>query len=209
MEHNEIDAIKKEVKKEFELERLKLFSDAVFAIVITMVAIEIKLPHFEEKLTNELFVNAFIHNLLPLIISYIVTFVLISGSWYNHFKLFSVLKTYDLGLILRNLLFLFITGLFPCVISLFAETFELGLGIGLGITYTLYMIISLCSAFSIVILGRYILSKPELLDEHADITVLKLQYDYTKWFTWENIKNNNGYSVLYRKWRDRKNVKKN
>ena len=37
MQHNEIDAIKKEVKKEFELERLKLFSDAVFAIVITMV----------------------------------------------------------------------------------------------------------------------------------------------------------------------------
>ena len=74
MQHNEIDAIKKEVKKEFELERLKLFSDAVFAIVITMVAIEIKLPHFEEKLTEELLKNALIHNILPKIIAYIVIF---------------------------------------------------------------------------------------------------------------------------------------
>jgi uncharacterized membrane protein len=201
MQHNEIDAIKKEVKKEFELERLKLFSDAVFAIVITMVAIEIKLPHFEEKLTKELLNNALIHNILPKIISYIVTFFIISISWYSHFKLFSVLKTYDLGLILRNLFFLFFNALYPFAVSLYAET----LGVGHVISFIFYITISLCSAFSIVILGRYILSKPELLDEHADITVLKLQYA----FTWENIKKNNGYSVLYRKWRDRKNVKKN
>ena len=203
MQHNEIDAIKKEVKKEFELERLKLFSDAVFAIVITMVAIEIKLPHFEEKLTEELLKNALIHNILPKIIAYIVTFFLISMSWYFHFKLFSVLKTYDLGLILRNLLFLFFTGLYPFAVSLFAET----LGVGDIISFIFYIIIYFGSSLSIIILGRYILSKPELLDEHADITALTLQY--TKMFSRKPIKKNNGYSVLYKKWRDRKNVKKN
>ena len=92
MEHNEIDAIKKEVKKEFELERLKLFSDAVFAIVITMVAIEIKLPHFEEEVTEKLLKNTLLH-LVPVIISYIVSFIFIGVYWYSHFKLFSVLKT--------------------------------------------------------------------------------------------------------------------
>ena len=77
MEHNEIDAVKKEVKKEFKVERLILFSDAVFAIVITLVAIEIKLPHFEEKVTTELLENALIH-LLPILISYILTFFLLA-----------------------------------------------------------------------------------------------------------------------------------
>jgi len=103
MEQNEIDEIKKEFKKEFKVERLILFSDAVFAIVITLVAIEIKLPHFEEKVTPELLENALIH-LLPILISYIISFCYIGLNWYNHFKLFKVLKTYDLGLILRNFL---------------------------------------------------------------------------------------------------------
>ena len=201
MEHNEIDAIKKEVKKEFELERLKLFSDAVFAIVITMVAIEIKLPHFEEEVTEKLLKNTLLH-LVPVIISYIVSFIFISVYWYAHFKLFSVLKTYDLGLVLRNLLLLFFIALFPFGSTLFAEALTIG-----NIPLILYIIITFGCGFSGVILGRYILSKPELLDEHADITELTRQY--LKMFDKENIKKNNTYSVLYRKWRDRKNVKKN
>jgi uncharacterized membrane protein len=205
MQHNEIDAIKKEVKKEFELERLKLFSDAVFAIVITMVAIEIKLPHFEEKLTKELLEKAFIHNILPLIFAYIISFFFIGANWYKHFKLFSVLKTYDLGLVLRNLLLLFFIVLFPFCVSFYAETIY----VYHFLPYFLYFLIIFCCTFSEYILGKYILSKPELLDEDADITIFKVQYDYSKLFSWENIKKNNGYSVLYRKWRDRKNVKKN
>jgi len=50
----------------------------------------------------------------------------------------------------------------------------------------LYIIITFGCGFSAVILGRYILSKPELLDEHADITELTRQY--LKMFDKENIK---------------------
>jgi len=123
--------------------------------------------------------------------------------WYAHFKLFSVLKTYDLGLVLRNLLLLFFIALFPFGSTLFSEAFTIGI-----IPLILYIIITFGCGFSLIILGNYVFSKPELLDEHADITVLKLEYDYTKWFTRENIKKN-GLAATYRKWRDRKNVKKN
>jgi uncharacterized membrane protein len=178
MQHNEIDAIKEEVKKEFKIERLILFSDAVFAIVITLVAIEIKLPHFEEgKLTEELFNKALIH-LLPTIFAYVVSFGLIGVLWYGHLKLFSVLKNYDGGLIFRNLLFLFFVGLFPFGVSLTSDGNN---SHGIVIRICIYISIVSCGVFSMHLLNRYILiSKPELRDADADITELITTYKHAK-----------------------------
>jgi len=178
MQHNEIDAIKEEVKKEFKIERLILFSDAVFAIVITLVAIEIKLPHFEEgKLTEELFNKALIH-LLPTIFAYVVSFGLIGVLWYGHLKLFSVLKNYDGGLIFRNLLFLFFVGLFPFGVSLTSDGNN---SHGMALRICIYISIVSCGLFSMHLLNRYILiSKPELRDADADITELITTYKHAK-----------------------------
>jgi hypothetical protein len=44
---------REEIKKEFQLERMILFSDAVFAVVITLISIEIKLPDSTESVTSQ------------------------------------------------------------------------------------------------------------------------------------------------------------
>src|SRR6186713_1122876 len=105
MENQEI---RDEIRKEFQLDRMVLFSDAVFAIVITLMAIEIRLPHLEGELTHEILVSQIMH-LIPVILAYAGSFLFIGNSWYHHLQTFSLLKDYDRGLVMRNLLMLFFT----------------------------------------------------------------------------------------------------
>ncbi|MGC4041621.1 MAG: TMEM175 family protein [Flavobacterium sp.] len=102
---------REEIKKEFQLERMILFSDAVFAIVITLMAIEIKIPE-DAELTDATFFKA-MHHLVPTLLAYIVSFGFIGTIWYQHLKMFSLLKDYDKGLVVRNMILLFFIGLFP------------------------------------------------------------------------------------------------
>ena len=112
MEQNDNEEItREEIKKEFQLERMILFSDAVFAIVITLMAIEIKIPE-TERLTDQTLAKALVH-LLPTLTAYIASFIFIGAIWYQHLKMFSLLKDYDKGLVVRNMLLLFFVGLFP------------------------------------------------------------------------------------------------
>ena len=109
---HEQEITREEIKKEFQLERMILFSDAVFAIVITLMAMEIKIPESETKLTIVTLPTILLH-LLPMVFAYCVSFIFIGAIWYNHLKIFSILKDYDKGLVVRNLLLLFFIGLFP------------------------------------------------------------------------------------------------
>jgi uncharacterized membrane protein len=133
--HEEEEITRDEVRKEFQLERMTLFSDAVFAIVMTLMAIEIRLPEHGGEDTNDAFAHNLIH-LIPVLIAYIVSFGFIGAMWYNHLKIFSLLKDYDKGLVVRNLIFLFFLGLFPfssTLVSKVHNDIQLPLFIYLGV----------------------------------------------------------------------------
>ncbi|RWY53986.1 TMEM175 family protein [Mucilaginibacter gilvus] len=108
-----------EIKKEFQLERVVLFSDAVFAIIITIMVLEMKLPE-SIRHANEGQVKGAIIDLLPRFLAYILSFFLIDVFWVRHLRMFSILKDYDKGLIILNLAFLFFVSLFPFAASLIA-----------------------------------------------------------------------------------------
>jgi uncharacterized membrane protein len=110
-----------EIKKEFQLERVVLFSDAVFAIIITIMVLELKVPEGLRHASHEKVQEAFIE-LIPKLVAYIFAFFITGMFWAKHLKLFSYLKDYTKQLIVYNLIFLFFITLFPFGVSVMAET---------------------------------------------------------------------------------------
>lgn len=154
---------REEIKKEFQLERMILFSDAVFAIVITLMAIEIKIPESIELTAGNLS-HELIH-LLPTLLAYIVSFMFIGSIWYQHLKMFSLLKDYDKGLVIRNMLLLFFIGLFPFSATLITRIK------GQMIPFFIYLFMILFCIIAQYILYHYIINNSKIrlntdLSEH-------------------------------------------
>jgi len=99
------------IEKEFELERVALFSDAVFAIAITLLIIDIKWPENEHHAEGTPW-----EHIQPMFLSFaalVISFFFIGRFWSLHLQLFRMLKKYNQGLIKRNLFFLFFIVTFP------------------------------------------------------------------------------------------------
>lgn len=165
--------IEEEVKKEFQLERMILFSDAVFAIVITLMAIDIKIPDTEGiRLTSEELSHNMLH-LIPVFIAYAFSFFFIGRTWYNHLQLFGYLKKYDGGLVFCNLLLLFSIGLFPFAASALVHLVKSYLN------FAIYSAILLLCISAQLNLRYYVFIKhPELRNDRpiqAELLTFKLQ----------------------------------
>jgi len=86
-------------------ERLFAFSDGVFAITITLLVLEIKVPEIpKEAVAAELW-PALIH-LFPHIISHIISFFVLGIFWVAHHNMFAHIKKHDHILLWLNLIFL-------------------------------------------------------------------------------------------------------
>jgi uncharacterized membrane protein len=113
-----------ELKKEFQLERLILFSDAVFAIAITLLVIEIKIPEVhgtpEHPIKEEAILQK-LAELIPKFIGFIVSFLLIGQYWIVHHRMFSFVINFTDRLIWLNILFLFAIVLMPFSTGFYSE----------------------------------------------------------------------------------------
>lgn len=94
------------------LERLVFFSDAVFAIAITLLALEIRLPHDIAYLVNEELRRALFH-LWPKYLGFATSFVVIGAFWVAHHRKFRYIRRYDRALLWLNLLLLMSVAFIP------------------------------------------------------------------------------------------------
>jgi len=98
-------------RKEFQLERLILFSDAVFAIAITLLVIEMKVPALKEMTAHDL-KDALIEK-IPEFFGFVISFAVIGQFWINHHRLFGYVTGYTTNLMWMNLHMLFWIVLVP------------------------------------------------------------------------------------------------
>lgn len=94
-------------------ERIDGLTDGIFAIVMTILVFEIRVPNLSGYITNQILMNAII-NIYPLFLSYVLSFSLLFTYWRAHHYIASVLaRNVDIRLSNLSAIFLLFVGLVP------------------------------------------------------------------------------------------------
>ena len=96
-----------------EKNRLEAFSDGVLAIIITIMVLELKVPHGSDLTALE--------PLLPVFLTYLLSFIYVGIYWNNHHHLLKAAHKVTAGIMWANLHLLFWLSLFPFVTGWMGE----------------------------------------------------------------------------------------
>jgi len=126
-------------------QRLEAFSDGVLAIIITIMVLELKVPHGGdlEALRPQ----------IPVFLAYVLSFVYVGIYWNNHHHLFHASEALDAAVMWSNLGLLFFLSLIPVV------TAWLGDNPGAPWPVALYGVVLLLAAVAYAVLERALLSR--------------------------------------------------
>src|SRR5713101_3913707 len=104
--------------QEKETGRIEAFSDGVFAIAVTLLVLDLKVPHRDS-------VNSGLMNILvkqwPSFLAYLISFATILIMWVNHHNLFNKVKRTDTPFMFLNGFLLFLITFVPFPTGLLAE----------------------------------------------------------------------------------------
>ena len=93
--------------------RMEAFSDGVLAIIITIMVLELKVPHGVELPA--------LAPLVPIFLSYVLSFIYIGIYWNNHHHMLQVVHSVSGSILWANLHLLFWLSLFPFVTGWMGE----------------------------------------------------------------------------------------
>jgi len=124
--------------------RLEAFSDGVIAIIITIMVLEMKIPHGDSVET--------LAPLLPVFMSYVLSFVYVGIYWNNHHHMLHACTRVTGGILWANLHLLFWLSLFPFVTGWMGENHFA------PVPSALYGGVLLAAAFAYLILQQTIIA---------------------------------------------------
>ncbi len=140
------------------LERMVFFSDAVFAIVITLLAFEIKLPEDAGPFRWEMLLGV-----LPAVIATASSFFVIGIAWWVHTRMCERLIAVDGGLLAVNAVRLFFVTLIPFPTWLISRGDS-------GDAWAFYGLVMAMSGFAELAMWRYLSHREDLVGR-IDATV--------------------------------------
>jgi uncharacterized membrane protein len=102
------------------LERLIFFSDSVFAIAITLLALEIRLPDGGELLDNSQLTRQ-LSGMWHEYLAYFISFMVIGTFWISHHRKYRYIQRYDNRLLFLNLVLLMVIAFIPFPSSIISK----------------------------------------------------------------------------------------
>jgi len=141
--------------------RVEALSDGVFAIVVTLLVLEIKVPHIEPsdslgELARSLWA------LMPKFVSWVISFVTVCVVWLNHHRLFTLMARIDNGLFWRNANLLLWTSFIPFPTALMGDYPRNPLAV------SVYGCVMFLMALGFVLMRWRMHRRPALVHEHVD-----------------------------------------
>jgi uncharacterized membrane protein len=127
--------------------RLEAFSDGVLAIIITIMVLELKVPHGADL--------AALEPLLPVFLSYVLSFVYVAIYWNNHHHLLQAVKKVDGPVLWANTHLLFWLSLFPFATAWMGENHFATLPVAM------YGVVLLAAALAYTVLVRVLIARHE------------------------------------------------
>ena len=146
--------------------RIEAFSDGVFAIVITLLAFQFKVPKF----TSEASLQQNFQELLklsPHFIGFIFSFLFVAVFWVNHHQLFHTLKEANRKLLWYNIHLLFWITIIPFPTAMVGDHPDIPLA-AMSLAFVLMM-----ASLAAYIVRRYSYFKASLVDESLSIDSIK------------------------------------
>jgi uncharacterized membrane protein len=138
--------------------RLENFSDGVFAIVLTLLAFQFKIPKFSHDASIVYNFNELL-NIVPYLLGFIFSFFFIAVFWVNHHHLYHAVKEANRTMLWYNIHFLFWVTMLPFAIAMVGDHPHVPLAaVCLGIV--LFM-----ASVAAYLLLRYSYVKSKLVDE--------------------------------------------
>lgn len=129
--------------------RIEAFSDGVIAIIITIMVLELKIPHLADGF-SEKEVWAALLSLAPKLAAYLLSFVVVAIFWINHHALFALLPHSTSSIVWYNAALLFFMSLIPLPTAFLAEHPALPQAI------MFYGLIMWLNAFNFFLLRRHV-----------------------------------------------------
>jgi len=145
--------------------RVETFSDGVIAIIITIMVLQLKFPDIN-NMDNSWEMRRHLKLLLPYLLPYAFSFLMIGIFWTNHHHMFHLLHKTDEPLLFQNLFFLFWISLIPL------STAMISANALLPISVAIYGFIMLMSTLAFTLMRAYTIKKG-LVHQDEDETIAK------------------------------------
>ena len=105
---------------EMRLTRVEAFSDGVFAIVVTLLVLELKVPALKDHASVSELAYQLVE-LVPKVLSWLISFIIVCKFWLNHHHVLGLARRADYAMVWLNSMFLMGQSFIPFPTALMGE----------------------------------------------------------------------------------------
>ncbi len=152
--------LKRFARGELRLTRIEAFSDGVFAIVVTLLVLELKVPSMRDHQSVRELAHHLL-DLLPKFLSWLISFIIVCKFWLNHHHILGLARHADYAMVWLNCIFLMFQAFIPFPTALMGEYATNPLAV------TVFGVVMAVNTLLFIALHAYILRnliKPDLVD---------------------------------------------